>query len=56
MTSPKMIDIVSPFSIKQDLVADCSFVASLCISAAYERRFKKQLITTVIYPQDRAGR
>ena len=50
-----MIRAVSANRITQDLVTDCSFVASLCITAAYEQRFRKQLITKIIYPQDRQG-
>ena len=42
---PVMIHLISPYTITQDLVSDCSFVASLCITALYERRFKRQLIT-----------
>eukprot|EP00752_Nemacystus_decipiens_P002304 g2180.t1 len=49
---PRMIGNVNPYSIKQDLITDCSFVASLCIASAFERRFHKQLITAIIYPQD----
>jgi hypothetical protein len=30
-------------SIIQDIVTDCSFVASLCVTAAYECKFKKQV-------------
>ena len=46
---------ISPYSIEQDLVGDCSFIASLCICAAYERRYNKRLITNIIFPQDRRG-
>ena len=41
--SPEMIRAVSPDRVKQELVTDCSFVASLCIAAAFEQRFRRQL-------------
>lgn len=43
---------VSSARITQDLVSDCSFVCSLCITAAFEEKFHKQLITKVIFPQN----
>jgi hypothetical protein len=52
---PVMIATVSPLVITQDLVGDCSFVASLCITAAFERRFRRRLITGIIWPQNAAG-
>ena len=52
---PKMIHLVSSMSITQTIITDCSFVSSLVIAAAYERRQGKQLITNIIYPQDRKG-
>jgi len=49
--APVMVARVSPLAITQDLVGDCSFVASLCITAAFERRFGRRLITGIVYPQ-----
>lgn len=51
----KMIHTISPYTIKQYCVSDCSFIAGLCISAAYERRLKRQLVSSLIYPQDSNG-
>ena len=48
---PKMIYLVSSLTITQTIITDCSFVSSLVIAAAYERKFRKQLITKILYPQ-----
>ncbi|XP_072028710.1 calpain-7-like [Amphiura filiformis] len=54
-SEPKMIYAISAFSIRQTIVQDCSFLASLAITANYERRFKKKVITSIVYPQDKKG-
>ncbi|RKP27119.1 hypothetical protein SYNPS1DRAFT_27214 [Syncephalis pseudoplumigaleata] len=54
--TPVMIKRVSSKKISQEVVTNCSFVASLCVCADYEQRFKKRLITRCIYPQDQRGR
>lgn len=52
---PVMVKAITPYTIQQKYVTDCSFVASLCICATFERRFRKRLITSIIHPQDASG-
>ncbi|KXS19717.1 cysteine proteinase, partial [Gonapodya prolifera JEL478] len=52
MTNPKMIQVISANSLVQDVVTDCSFVASLCVASSYERRKNRRLITSTIWPQN----
>lgn len=54
-SSPKMIEVIDCFSVQQTCVSDCSFVASIAISALYEKRFKKRLITDIIFPKNSNG-
>jgi len=52
-SKPTITALVSAYSLKQTLITDCSFVSSLAVTANYERQFKKKLITSIIYPQNR---
>ncbi|XP_022665044.1 calpain-7-like isoform X1 [Varroa destructor] len=56
VSEPTLIEsTVDPFSIKQTCVTDCSFVSSITVCALYEKKFKKRLITGVIYPKNSRG-
>jgi Calpain family cysteine protease len=46
-----LVKHITPYTIQQQFVTDCSFIAGLCICSAYERRFRKQLVTNILYPQ-----
>jgi hypothetical protein len=47
---------LSATPIKQDLVGSCAVIASLCVAAEYERKFRTPLISARISPRDAKGR
>jgi calpain-7 len=42
---------ISPYTIQQKYITECSFIASLCTCANYERKFHKPLVSSILYPQ-----
>jgi calpain-7 len=55
LLKPVMVKAITPYTIQQKYVTDCSFIASLCICAAFERRFDRKLVTSLIHPQTPVG-
>ena len=53
--NPVMVKAITPYTIRQQYVTDCSFIASLCICAAFERTFHRGLVTSLIHPQTPEG-
>eukprot|EP00039_Didymoeca_costata_P015534 m.267167 g.267167 ORF g.267167 m.267167 type:complete len:804 (-) comp16243_c1_seq16:1717-4128(-) len=49
--NPAMFQNISSKAIVQTIVSDCSFVCSLAIGADYERRFKKSLVSAIVWPK-----
>eukprot|EP01060_Flectonema_neradi_P022486 TRINITY_DN3072_c1_g1_i1.p1 TRINITY_DN3072_c1_g1~~TRINITY_DN3072_c1_g1_i1.p1 ORF type:complete len:716 (+),score=117.80 TRINITY_DN3072_c1_g1_i1:51-2150(+) len=55
--TPRVIGNVDPLDISQSVVGNCSYVCSLTVAAAYEKRHPTaKLITSAIFPQDSTGR
>ena len=49
--NPVIYHQVNPRHVTQTCVSDCSFVSAMILSAGFERKFNKKLITCSIFPQ-----
>lgn len=55
--SPRMLDAVTPYTIRQTIITDCSFVAAMSVAAYHQRLHPaRRLITSCMYPRDPSGR
>ena len=55
ISGARMVVELGSEHVRQTIVSDCSFVASLCLMADYERTHRRRVITDIIYPKDSAG-
>ncbi|KAJ2397728.1 cysteine protease [Coemansia sp. RSA 2603] len=53
--TPQVFGQIGCEHIVQETVTDCSFVAALCVSVEYERRFRRQVISRHLYPRNSSG-
>ncbi|KAJ1722853.1 cysteine protease [Coemansia erecta] len=53
--APQVFGQIGCEHIVQETVTDCSFVAALCVSVEYERRFRRQVISRHLYPLSSSG-
>lgn len=50
-----VVNRITPHTIRQHFVSDCSFMAGLCVCADIEERFQKPLVSGILYPQTSDG-
>jgi calpain-7 len=55
MKDPKIISTLNVENVTQNIVSDCSFVASLIVAAIFESKYQKKLISNLIFPQNISG-
>ena len=46
-----IINEINPRNVTQTMIGDCSFVSAMILSAGFERKFKKKILTCSFFPQ-----
>ena len=51
MADATIITEINPRNVTQTMIGDCSFVSAMILSAGFERKFKKKILTCSFFPQ-----